>query len=301
MDSRNRNGIVGVFVLLTLVVLLFSVYFLKETIPGHKMDAYYGMFDQVSTLQVGDPVKVNGVRLGKVTSVDLEGNSVKVGFQVRHGLKLSKDSELRIQNIGLMGERQLGIHLGTASEILKPGDGLQGSLDAGIAEAMGVAGRVFVEADSLVKTLRQVIDSTLGRPEFASRVNNLLASTEDLTRRISSLEADIEPQIRDGAKTLQGLSHEMDGFVRAQEPKVDEMTRNGVEASQHAKELAARGERVAQGLEEVLAKMNSKNGTLGALLSDTTLHHDLRSTLKNADSLFRSINKKGLNVNLDLF
>ena len=146
-----------------------------------------------------------------------------------------------------------------------------------------------------------MVDSTVARPEFSSRVNNLLATTEDLTNRLSSLERDLDPQIRSGVKTFNGLSHEVDGFVRTQEPKVDEILKNGVEASQHAKELSERGDRVARGLQDVLDRMNSKNNTVGALLNDTTLHRDLRAALKSADSLFRTINHKGLHVNVDLF
>jgi len=71
--------------------------------------------------------------------------------------------------------------------------------------------------------------------------------------------------------------------------------------SRHAKELAERSQRVAQGLEDVLAKMNSKNGTLGALLTDSTLHRDLRAALRSADTLFRTVNRKGLDVNVDFF
>jgi len=301
MSPRARNIMVGTFVLASLLLLLFGVYFLKETVPGRKTDTYYARFDQVSTLEEGDPVKVNGVPMGKVTGVELEGTGVRVTFKVRHGLLLPKDSEVRIQNIGLMGERQLGIRLGQSAEEASPGSNFEGTLDAGIAEAMGVAGEVFVEADSLVNTLRGVVDSTVGHPEFASRVNNLLTTTEDLTQRLSSLEKDVDPQIREGVGTLHGLSREMDGFVRSQEPKVQEIVNNGQEASQNAKELSERGERVAQGLEEVLAKMNSKNGTIGALLSDTSLHRDLRATLQSTDSLLRSVNRKGLDVNVHLF
>lgn len=301
MNSRFRNAMVGAFALGSLLLLMFGVYFLKETVPGRKMDVYYARFAQVSNLQEGDPVKVNGVAMGKITDVSLEGNAVKVSFQVQHGLRIPVNSEVRIQNIGLMGERQLGIGLGNSPDIVPQGGMLEGSLDAGIAEAMGIAGEVFVEADSLVKELRTMVDSTVGRPEFAARVNRLLASTEDLTQRLSNLERDVDPQIREGVKTLNGLSREMNGFARAQEPKMEEILRNGGEASQQAKELAARGERVAAGLEEVLAKMNSKNGTLGALLNDTALHRDLRATLKSADSLFKRVNKKGLDVNVDLF
>jgi len=301
MSTRTRNLIVGTFVLASLLLLLFGVYFLKETVPGRKTDTYYARFDQVSTLEEGDPVKINGVAMGKVTEVKLDGNAVRVAFKVPRGFHLPKDSEIRIQNIGLMGERQLGIHLGQSSEDVPLGGTMDGSLDAGIAEAMGVAGEVFVEADSLVNTLRGVVDSTVGHPEFASRVNNLLATTEDLTSRLSSLEKDVDPQIREGVGTLHGLSREMDGFVRSQEPKVQQIVDNGEEASQNAKDLSERGERVAQGLEEVLAKMNSKNGTIGALLSDTTLHRDLRATLNSTDSLLRSVNRKGLDVNVHLF
>ncbi len=301
MNPRYRNVLVGAFAAASLLLLLFGVYFLKETVPGRKTDVYYALFDQVSTLQEGDPVKVNGVPMGKVTGVELEGTAVKVTFKVRQGLHLPKDSEIRIQNIGLMGERQLGIHLGQSSEDLPVGGTLPGSLDAGIAEAMGTAGDVFVEADSLVKTLRGVVDSTVGHPEFASRVNNLLATTEDLTQRLSSLEKDVDPQIREGAGTLRGLSREMDAFVRSQEPKVRDIVDNGDQASRQAKELAQRGDSIAQGLEEVLAKMNSKNGTIGALLSDTSLHRDLRATLESTDSLLKAVNRKGLDVNVHLF
>ncbi|HAO99078.1 MAG TPA: hypothetical protein DCQ83_03420 [Fibrobacteres bacterium] len=166
---------------------------------------------------------------------------------------------------------------------------------------MGVAGEVFIEADSLVKTLRNLVDSTLGRPEFAGRVNGLLASTEDLTQRLSKLEQDMDPQIREGVKNLNSVSREVDGFVREQKPRMEEIVRNGNEVSRHAKELAERSQRVAQGLEDVLAKMNSKNGTLGALLTDSTLHRDLRAALRSADTLFRTVNRKGLDVNVDFF
>ncbi len=301
MNPRAQNIAVGAFVLASILLLVYGVYFLKEVRPGSRTDSYFARFEQVSTLQEGDPVKVNGVKMGKVNTIELDGDAVKVAFDLRRGVRLPKNSEIRIQNIGLMGERQIGIRLGSSSEMLPPGGTLEGRLDAGIAEAMGVAGEVFVQAETLVKSLRVVLDSTVGRPEFSERVNGLLANTEDLTRRLSNLAKDVDPKIREGAKTFQGLSREVDVFVRNQEPKVEALLQHGGEAAERAAKLAERGERVAQGLENVLAKANSKEGTVGALLNDTTLHRDLRSALKSADSLFRAVNKKGLDVNIDLF
>ena len=301
MKSRSQNIAVGAFVLAALAVLVFGVYFLKETVPGRATDAYVARFEQVSTLQEGDPVKVNGVKLGRVTSIALDGNRVKVDFEIEHGVRLPKDSEVRIQNIGLMGERQLGIRMGASAEMLPPGGLLEGRLDAGIAEAMGAAGEAIAEADRLAKTLRRVVDSTVGRPDFAGRVNTLLGSAEDLTNRLNLLVRDVDPQIREGVRTFSGLSRDMDGFVRRQKPQVEQILKDGGDVMTRSRLIAERGERAARNLEEILDKLNSGKGTAGALLNDTLLHRDLASALRSADSLFRSMQKKGLDVNVDLF
>src|SRR4051812_11925113 len=103
MANRKNNMVVGLFVLISMLILLFGIYFLKETTPGQKSDTYYAVFDQVSTLQDGDPVKVNGVKSGKVVGISLKDNHVRVTLKLDRGLKLNKDCEVRIQNIGLMG------------------------------------------------------------------------------------------------------------------------------------------------------------------------------------------------------
>ncbi len=301
MSSRSQNIAVGAFVIGALATMVFGVYFLKETVPGRATDVYFARFDQVSTLQESDPVKVNGVKAGRVTGIALEGRLVRVTFEVTRGLRLPKDSEVRIQNIGLMGERQLGLRMGPGEAFAKPGDTFEGTLDAGIAEAMGAAGEAIAEAQALVRSVRVAVDSTVGRPEFATRVNTLLSSTEDLTRRLDRLAADVDPQIRDGVRSFHAVGREAEAFTKRQQPQLEKMIGDGAEAAARARVLAERGERAAQTLEEILAKLNAGKGTAGALLNDTTLHRDLSAAVRSADSLFRAMRKKGLDVNVDLF
>jgi phospholipid/cholesterol/gamma-HCH transport system substrate-binding protein len=301
MNNRSQNITVGAFVLGAIAVLVFGLYFLKETVPGRAMDAYVARFDQVSTLQTGDPVKVNGVKTGRVTQIALEGRGVRVDFEIEHGVRLPKDSEVRIQNIGLMGERQLGIALGRDAGFAEPGEEFFGVLDAGIAEAMGAAGEAIAEARLLVLSVRTAVDSTVGRPEFAARVNGLLTSAEDITERLDRLAADIDPQVRAGARSFQSVGREAESFVKKQAPRLDSLTRDGAAAAASARVLAERGARASQSLEEILAKLNAGKGTAGALLNDTTLHRDLAAALRSADSLFKEMRRKGLDVNVDLF
>jgi phospholipid/cholesterol/gamma-HCH transport system substrate-binding protein len=301
MHSRARNAAVGAFVIGAAAILVFGVYFLKETMPGRATDRYDAVFAQVSTLQPGDPVKLNGVKAGRVTRIALDGRAVRVGFEVPRGVRLPRDSEVRIQNIGLMGERQLGILLGASEDFAAPGDAFAGRLDAGIAEAMGAAGEAIAEAEALIRAVRAAVDGTIGAPEFADRVNALLATAEGVSVRLDRLVADVEPRVREGAAAFGDLGREARDIARRQEPRIDKMAEDGAEAAARLRAMAERGERAAATLEEILAKLNAGHGSAGALLHDSTLHHDLVATLRSADSLFREMRRKGLRVNVDLF
>ena len=300
MSPRKQNLIVGAFGIVAVAVLVFGVYFLKETRPGQAVDAYDALFDQVSTLQEGDPVKVNGVKSGRVTSIRLDGRAVRVRFEVTRGVGLPVDSDLRIQNIGLMGERQLGIQLGQGADAA-PGHAFRGGVDAGIAEAMGAAGEAVAEARALVRAVRVAVDSTVGHPEFAVRVTALLDAAESVAARMDRLAADLDPQVREGARALRDAGVRADALVRRQEPKVDRITDDAAAAAASARLLAERGARAAAGLEDLITRLNAGEGTAGALLTDTTLHRELSAAVRSADSLFRVMRRHGLRVNVDLF
>ena len=301
MTNRKNNIVVGLFVLLSLVILLVGVYFLKETVPGRKSDSYHANFDQVSTLQDGDPVKINGVKMGKVQGIELKGNRVRVKLQLDRGIKLPKDSEVRIQNIGLMGERQIGILMGRSTDYFPTGADLEGSLDAGIAEAMGVAGEVFVESEVMVKSLRAVMDSTVGKPEFVASFNNVVKQTEDLSARLGTFLRDIDPKVRHSLTNLENASSRVHILLRDQEVPVKNIIQNGQDVSAKLRDVVEKADQMADEMNRLLAKVNSDKSTLGAMLNDSTFYRDLKSTLTSADSLFRHIEKKGLDVNVNLF
>ncbi len=301
MTNKKNNIVVGLFVVLSLVILLVGVYFLKETVPGRKTDNYHANFDQVSTLQDGDPVKINGVKMGKVQGIELTGNRVRVRLQLDHGIKLPKDSEVRIQNIGLMGERQIGILLGRSTEYYPTGADLEGRLDAGIAEAMGVAGEVFVESEVMVKSLRAIMDSTVGKPEFVASFNTVVKQTEDLSSRLGAFLHDVDPKVRHSLSNLEDASARVHILLRDQEIPVKNIIQNGQEVSSKLRDVVEKADRVADEMNRLLAKVNSDKSPLGAMLNDSTFYFELRSTLTSADSLFRHIEKKGLDVNVNLF
>src|SRR5690606_15735878 len=133
----------------------------------------------------------------------LKGNRVSVALKLDRGIKLPKDSDVRIQNIGLMGERQVGILLGKSADVYPTGAELEGNLDAGIAEALGVAGQVFLESEELVKSLRSIMDSTVGKPEFVATFNKVVDQTGELSARLNAFIREIDPQVKHSLSNLE--------------------------------------------------------------------------------------------------
>ncbi|MFD6548044.1 MlaD family protein, partial [Bacillus cereus] len=70
-----------VFFTVTAVCAVIIVAALRTPVGG-PLTSYGAEFDDVSGLYVGDDVRMSGVQIGKVSSVDLEGGIARVGFEI---------------------------------------------------------------------------------------------------------------------------------------------------------------------------------------------------------------------------
>ena len=296
---------VGLVVILALVILIFGIFFLNEKDPRETFNTYYLRFTQVSTLVLDDPVKVNGVKLGKVENIELAGHRVVVTIRLRTDVKIPKDSEIRVQNIGIMGERQIGMILGDATEYYAPGDTVTGQFDAGIAEALGLAGEVCDSTKVLLESVKQALNQTIVNPEFQERFKTLLVKAEALEDRTMKLLNTTDPQIKKSLDGLNQVTAKVNELVDGVKPPIDNMFANTEKVMGNANNLMGELEGVTKHLDELLntvqTKLESKDNTAGILLNDRALHDDLVKTIHSADSLFRVILKDGLDVNVDIF
>lgn len=292
---------VGLVVLLAIVILVFGMFFLNEKDPRETFHTYYLRFTQVSTLVLDDPVKVNGVKMGKVEDISLAGHRVVVRIRLRTDVKIPKDSEIRVQNIGIMGERQIGMILGDAESYWAPGDTINGQFDAGIAEALGLAGEVCDSTKVLLESVKSALNGTIANPDFQERFRTLLVKAEGLEDRLMTMVNTTDPQLKKSLASLNEVMGKVDALVEGVKPPLDGLFANADKVIGNADGLVGELEGVTKHLDELIAKVQSKDNTVGVLLSDRKLHDDLVKTVHSADSLFRVILHDGLDVNVDFF
>ena len=292
---------VGLVVLLAVVILVFGMFFLNEKDPRETFNTFYLRFTQVSTLVLDDPVKVNGVKMGKVEDISLAGHRVVVRIRLRTDVKIPKDSEVRVQNIGIMGERQIGMILGDAETYWAPGDTINGQFDAGIAEALGLAGEVCDSTKVLLESVKEALNGTIANPDFQERFRTILAKAESLEDRLMTMVNTTDPQIKKSLNGLNEVMGKVETLVEGVKPPMDNLFANADKVVGNADHLVSELEGVTKHLDELIAKVQSKDNTMGILLSDRALHDDLVKTIHSADSLFRVILHDGLDINVDIF
>jgi len=293
--------IVGLVVIVAMLILVFGIFFLNDKDPRETFVTYHLRFNQVSTLAQDDPVKVNGVKLGKVESIVLHGTRVLVRIAVRNDVKIPKDSDIRVQNIGLLGERQIGMLLGDSSVFWTEKDTIQGQFDAGIAEVMGMAGEVLDSARIIMNIAHTMLDSTIATQDFRDRFHRILQKAEDLEDQATNLIARADPALQGSLAGLSSATRKVNEILDENRSPLKKLVADANGLLGQTNSLMDGADVAVKRVLALTEKLGSKNNTLGILLNDRKLHDDLSTTIHSADSLFRLIIKDGLDVNIDFF
>ena len=125
MSTRTTETLVGLFVLLGLIALLFLA--LKAANLGNfNTESTYSIaarFDNIGGLKVRAPVRSAGVTVGRVTAITLDPKTYQgvVSMDIRLGFKFPKDSSAKILTAGLLGDQYVGLEPGGDEVNLAPG------------------------------------------------------------------------------------------------------------------------------------------------------------------------------------
>lgn len=109
-----------------LVVTIFATYLLAVTIANKNSQStspYKAIFTDVTSLNVGDDVRIAGVRVGSITGLKIVNrDQAEVSFTVAKSRSLPKSSIAEIRYRNLIGQRFLEIDdgAGDQNDLLKP-------------------------------------------------------------------------------------------------------------------------------------------------------------------------------------
>jgi phospholipid/cholesterol/gamma-HCH transport system substrate-binding protein len=101
-----RTGIFGIAIVTALVLVSFGYTGLPFWPQGKNYAAY---FTDAGGITPGNDVSVSGIKVGKVSSVELAGDSAKVNFTVDRHIKVGDQSLVAIKTDTVLGQKSLRV------------------------------------------------------------------------------------------------------------------------------------------------------------------------------------------------
>ena len=107
-DGGNplRTGIFGIALVACLVLVSFGYTQLPFWPQGKPYEAY---FTDAGGISPGNDVNVSGIKVGKVTGVELAGDAAKVTFTVDRDVRVGDQSLVAIKTDTVLGEKSLAV------------------------------------------------------------------------------------------------------------------------------------------------------------------------------------------------
>ena len=126
-SAFNVETAVGLFLLLSLAALLALAFASTNGRIGFGGDSYelIARFSNVAELRPRAPVKIGGVTIGSIDSVELDLQTFEARAVLRIDSRFNElpaDTSAAIYTSGLLGERYIGLTPGGDVEVLQPGD-----------------------------------------------------------------------------------------------------------------------------------------------------------------------------------
>ena len=106
MDKPLRTGIFGIILVTSVVLVSFGYAGLPFFPQGKEYTAY---FSDAGLLRPGDDVSVSGINVGQVKDIVLAGDTAKVTFTVKRGLRVGDQSLVAIRTDTVLGEKSLSV------------------------------------------------------------------------------------------------------------------------------------------------------------------------------------------------
>lgn len=303
MKKDNMEFTVGGFILIALFILIAGVLWLKSSTLTRSMVEYSVLFPNIGSLQPGDPVQVNGVRKGVVGSVALTGSQVTVVIRVDKDVKLTDSSTITVQNIGLMGERTVGIQLAEGGKVIHPSTKgkityINGKFDSGIAEAMGMLGSVLGDARVLLANVSSIIDSTVGDSAFYSAFKHIVGRLDTVSRLAQTLVKDNKGKIDQSLTNVKVVTSDIRQLLDSNKAQINTMVSNGTVVTSRAVAIVGTVDTITTALQAMVRKIERGEGSVGALMKDEQFYKDLKKSVADLDSLVSDVSQDGLKLRL---
>ncbi|CAM3997483.1 MULTISPECIES: MlaD family protein [Flavobacterium] len=279
----------AILVIASILLFIWGYSFLKGRDLFINYKTFYVEYKSVEGLATSAPVTLNGLVVGKVSSIAINENTgtLLVELQLKTDFPISKSSVASIYEPGFIGGKQIAIIPNFADKTLAV-DGQR--LKAGVK--MGLTDKVGDQLAPLQEKLEKLLGST---EKLISGLNNVLdqQGQQELKLTLAELSKTME-QFHKASKNVNGLLDDNRSQITSVVTKFDKISGDfsQISASLNKADVG----KTVTNLNATLAKVDgivngleSGKGSMGKLLNDEAFYQNIKTSTKELELLLQDV------------
>ncbi|HEV2615423.1 MAG TPA: MlaD family protein [Candidatus Acidoferrales bacterium] len=295
---------VGLFVLAGLMLLAVAIFY----VTGVNWGAKYSLktyLPEVSDLQVGAPVSLDGVTVGSVQSLKINPHPVDRMHNIEIDMRIDKryqnlirtDSEASLVTSGLLGNRYVTVSRGFQGQELqnkgtipgKAGSDMQAIVERGI-ELEANLGQLTQQVGDIIGAVKRG-EGTAGKfiydPALYNHLNSSAAKIDSLVASVQAGQGSVgklivSDELYNKVDATMGHAETIFGDIQAQKGTLGKLVYDPAVYDQTKQFLANSN--------ALLAGVRSGQGTLGKLVTDDIVFANLRDASANIRNVTGKLN-----------
>ncbi|KAA3653855.1 MAG: MCE family protein [Calditrichaeota bacterium] len=303
MNRSNLELKVGIITICGIIVLVVGSIWGRDVKISSNYRQLDIVFDHSGGIRPGDAVNVNGIKKGRVETVELLPHAVKVSIVLSTDVILYKDMKAQIVMLDLMGGTVLEVTPGRSDQPMDfaslPGP-IRGQSVASLALLVAEFQAMRMQADTLlsqmtmaVGNLNYMLDKRTFVEPLKASVANLQISTNMMKQILSKNEKSINELIANAGTASDKMQKLIDNKGDALGKSIDSFVR-----------ASGKIDTITTDLQEISRQLHQRKGSLAKLIYEDDVYNDLQKTIAGLDSLSRDLQSnmgkylQGTDVNL---
>lgn len=298
---------VGMFFVFGLIILGVLLEVGEKWNPFEKNIPYKTYLTSITGLKVGDPVRLAGVDVGKITDIVILDDKIQIDFEVKPGTQIKTDTIAGLRLTNLLGGQFLGLSFGSPTAPPLPAGGtVRGKDVANIDIIVDNLSDIIRDAKKLVTSLdknqEQVLKKVTGiLDENRGSLKNAISNIDSITQKFDRGEGSLALLLNDrtlysdassAVASLKGVA----GKIERGEGTMGKLVNDDLlyrDATALVADLRVGAKDINSGahnINEIAAKINRGEGSIGKLVYDETLYTELRDASKSVKEIAEKVN-----------
>ena len=282
---------VGLLVIISLMMFYFGFQFLKGSDFFSKTNKYQVVYDNIDGLVPSNPIRINGLAVGRVKSIEIlqnQGNKLLVILELTKNIRVTQGSKAFLADDGLLGGKMIQLSINPGKPLLEDGGMLVAAKESGLSALIREKTLpVLNNVDSLTYQLNRVV------AQFDQTGVVLNQTLHSANAGVKTLGLTIDENRAGLRATLANVSHLSASLVETEKQlkpilaKADTFA-DSLQGLQLKQTLATVNKTVAN-LQAILGAISKGQGSLGKLTSDDQLYTNANKTTASLEKLLTDL------------